>query len=146
MTIAAILKRKGTGAITIAPRASIAEACRVLAEHRIGAMPVTDPHDDSRVLGMLSERDIVRTLATHGATALDFAAERLMTPLVATASPLTTVPEAMTLMTERRCRHLPVMQGDRMIGIVSIGDIVKERIEQAVHEAESLKAYVAGAA
>lgn len=146
MTVAAILKQKGAGAVTVTPQTSVAEVCRTLSEHRIGAMPVTSPADPGHVLGMVSERDIVRALATHGAEALQFSAERLMTRLVASATPSTTVAEAMTMMTERRCRHLPVMQNGAMTGIVSIGDVVKARIDEALHEAESLKAYVAGAA
>jgi CBS domain-containing protein len=146
MSIAAILKQKPAGTVTTAPHATIAEVCRVLAERRIGAMPVTDPSDTGHVLGMLSERDIVRALAEHGPATMQFPAERLMTRLIATVPPTATVAQAMEIMTERRCRHLPVIQGGRMIGIVSIGDVVKARLDEALYEAESLKAYVAGAA
>ena len=146
MTIAAILKQKGAGAVTVGPHASIAEVCATLAAHRIGAMPVTEANDTTHVVGILSERDIVRALAAHGAATLDMPAERLMTRLVATVSPATTVAQAMEMMTERRCRHLPVLQGGRLIGVISIGDVVKARIDAAEQEAESLKAYVAGAA
>jgi CBS domain-containing protein len=146
MTIAAILKEKGADVVTVAPDTTIAEVSRILAANRIGAMPVADPADPGHVLGMLSERDIVRALAEHGPATLGFPAERLMTRLVATVSPSTTVAQAMEIMTQRRCRHLPVVQNGNMIGMVSIGDIVKARIDEAVHEVESLKAYVAGAA
>jgi CBS domain-containing protein len=146
VSIAAILKQKPAEVVTVGPHTTIAEVCRVLTERRIGAMPVADPSDAGHVLGMLSERDIVRALAEHGPATLHFPAERLMTRLVATVTPSATVAQAMEIMTERRCRHLPVMQGASMIGIVSIGDVVKARIDEALHEAESLKAYVAGAA
>ena len=143
MTIASILKSKGADVTTVGPHTTIAEVAHVLAEKRIGAVLVcNDRHD---VLGILSERDIVRALAAHGAHALDHHAEQLMTHHVTTATPATTVAEAMQMMTGGRFRHLPVMQHARLIGLVSIGDVVKARISQQAEEVDNLKAYVHGA-
>jgi CBS domain-containing protein len=142
MTIAAILKHKGHAVTTIDPNATIAEATHTLAEHHIGAAVVCNEHGD--LLGILSERDIVRALAHHGATVLDQHVNQLMTHQVTTAAPRTTVAEAMEMMTCGRFRHLPVMNDGKMIGLVSIGDVVKARISQQETEVDSLKAYVAG--
>ena len=144
MTVAAILKHKGYDVASVRPGMTIAEVSRLLAGRRIGAVVVQDTAD--RLLGILSERDIVAAIAAHGARALDMAAEHLMTRTVKTASPHTTVDQAMNIMTAGRFRHLPVIEHDALIGIVSIGDIVKARISQQEHEVDSLKAYVAGAA
>jgi CBS domain-containing protein len=144
MTIAAILHHKGNDIVSVGPHASIAEVCLTLAEHRIGAVPVTDDTDQRHILGMLSERDIVRVIATHGAAALAMTVDQVMTHQIRTASPRVTVNEAMAMMTEGRFRHLPILDGERLVGLVSIGDVVKARIETVEQEAESLKAYVAG--
>ncbi len=144
MTVAAILKHKGYDVASVRPGMTIAEVSRLLAGRRIGAVVVQDTAE--RLLGILSERDIVAAIAAHGARALDMAAEPLMTRTVKTASPHTTVDQAMNIMTAGRFRHLPVIEHDALIGIVSIGDIVKARISQQEHEVDSLKAYVAGAA
>ena len=146
-TVAAILKHKdhALGPHTVAsvpPQTSIAEVTRRLTEHRIGAVLVRD--NDQRILGILSERDIVRSLAEHGAGALDMHASDLMTRSLRTATPETTVAEAMAMMTAGRFRHIPVLEGDRLIGLVSIGDVVKSRIMEQESEVDSLKAYVAG--
>ena len=143
MTIAAILKHKGNEVARVAPTATIAEVTQRLAAKRIGAVLVLDMAD--QVLGIVSERDIVGSLARHGAETLGMTAAQLMTQNLHTASPQTTVNEAMELMTRRRFRHLPVLDGTRLVGIVSIGDVVKARIDQQEHEVDSLKAYVAGA-
>lgn len=144
MTVAAILKHKGAEIASVPPDMTVAEVSRVLSARRIGAVLVLD--HARRLLGILSERDIVGCIALHGARALDQEAERLMTRAVRTVSPQTTVEEAMEIMTEGRFRHLPVLAGEALVGIVSIGDIVKARISQQDHEVDSLKAYVAGAA
>lgn len=143
MTVAAILKHKGYDVASVRPGMTIAEVSRLLAGRRIGAVVVQDTAE--RLLGILSERDIVSAIAAHGARALDMSAEHLMTRTVKTASPHTTVDQAMNIMTAGRFRHLPVIEHDALIGIVSIGDIVKARISQQEHEVDSLKAYVAGA-
>ena len=142
MTIAAILKHKGHAVTTIAPNATIAEATHILAEHHIGAAVVCNERGD--LLGILSERDIVRALAREGASVLDHHVSQLMTQKVTTAQPRTTVAEAMQMMTTGRFRHLPVMDLERLIGLARIGDVVKARMSQQENEVDSLKAYVAG--
>lgn len=142
MTIAAILKQKGHDVARVAPTATIAEVARRLGEKRIGAVLVMDTAD--QLLGIVSERDIVWALPEHGARALEMTAAQLMTKVLHTVTATTSVPEAMEKMTHRRVRHLPVMDGERLLGIVSIGDIVKARMDQQAQEVDSLKAYVAG--
>ena len=144
MTIAAILKQKGSSVAQVAPTTTIAEVAKLLREKRIGAVLVLDSAD--QLLGIVSERDIVSCLAERGAQVLEMTAAQLMTRDLHTATPKTSVPEAMAQMTERRVRHLPVLDDGRLVGIVSIGDIVKARIDQQAQEVDSLKAYVAGAA
>ncbi len=144
MTIAAILKHKGADVATIAPTATVAEVAAVLAEQRIGALPVIDRAE--QLLGIISERDIIRALAANGPAALQMLAGQLMTRTLRVATRSTTVEQAMTLMTAGRFRHLPVIEGGVLVGIVSIGDVVKARILQTEHEVDSLKAYVAGVA
>jgi CBS domain-containing protein len=144
MTVAAILKHKGHQVTTVAPTASIAEVAEVLATHRIGAALVMDRAE--QLLGIVSERDIVRSLAANGGHTLEMTAGQLMTRALQVASPDTTVEEAMRLMTEGRFRHLPVIDHGRVAGLISIGDVVKARIMQQAHEVDSLRAYVAGAA
>ncbi len=142
MTVAAILKHKGNAVTAVAPDDTVARLAAVLAEHRIGAALVLD--QAGRLLGVVSERDIVAALSAHGAAALAQRADALMTRDVTTASLGTTVAQAMEMMTDGRFRHLPVMAGDRVIGVVSIGDVVKARIMAQAGEVESLRAYVAG--
>ena len=144
MTVAASLKHKGHEVISVAPTATIAEVSRVLTVRRIGAVLVLDA--DDQLLGIVSERDIVHSLAANGNRTLDMSAGQLMTRVVHTVTPNTTVLEAMTTMTASRIRHLPVVERDRLVGMVSIGDVVKVRIMQQDHEVDSLRAYVAGAA
>lgn len=142
MTVAAILKHKGHATITVPPHVSIAEVTHVLAEHRIGAVLVCNERGE--MMGILSERDIVAHLASHGASALDQSAELMMTRHVTTARPRTTVAEAMQMMTSGRFRHLPILEHGRVVGLVSIGDVVKARMNQQEGEVEGLKAYLAG--
>lgn len=144
MTVAAILKHKGNQVTTVDPAVSIAELTKILARDRIGAVPVIDRAQ--RVLGIVSERDIVRSLAANGAPTLAMTAAQLMTREVQIARPDITVREAMNVMTEGRFRHLPVVDHDRLVGLISIGDVVKAHIMQQAHEVDSLRAYVAGAA
>lgn len=144
MTVAAILKRKGSEVAAAGPDQTIAEVARLLAARRIGAVVVTT--DLGHLLGILSERDIVRALAEHGAAALDMRASAVMTREVITATPQTSVAEAMAAMSGGRFRHLPVVEGGRLAGLVSIGDVVKARMDAQTTEVDSLKAYVAGAA
>lgn len=144
MTIAAILKHKGHHVTHVAPSATIAEVVHLLTQNRIGAVVVCD--ERMTLLGILSERDIVHALSEHGASALDQHAEAFMTQLVTTATCATSVGDAMEMMTRGRFRHLPVMDHGRLVGLVSIGDVVKAKISQQENDVDSLKAYVAGAA
>lgn len=142
MTVAAILKQKGNAVVSVRPTDTVARVTDVLNEHRIGAALVRDAM--AQVLGIVSERDIVRGLALHGAPTLAMTAAQLMTSVLYTVTPQTTVPEAMGLMTDRRIRHLPVLDDGRLVGLISIGDVVKARLTQQECEVDSLKAYVAG--
>jgi CBS domain-containing protein len=122
---------------------TISELAGLLSAKRIGAVVVLDTAQ--QLLGIVSERDIIHGIAAHGAAALNMSAAQLMTREVETASPGTTVEDAMGMMTKGRFRHLPVVEDHRLVGIISIGDVVKRRIMQQEHEVDSLKAYVAGA-
>ena len=144
MTVAAILRHKGTRVVSVEPADTIARVAASLSENRIGAVLVIDRAD--QLLGILSERDIVRCLAANGARTLEMTAGQLMTRALHVAHPETTVAEAMTMMTIGRFRHMPVLDDGRLIGLVSIGDVVKARIMQQESEVDSLRAYVAGAA
>jgi len=144
MLLASILKHKGTSVIPVAPGTPIPDVLATLRRHRIGAVLVMD--EERRPRGILSERDIVYALAERGAAVLDETAEALMTPDPATAHPETSVVEAMQMMTDGRFRHIPVTDGEgRVIGLVSIGDVVKARLAETEQEMGSLMAYVAGA-
>jgi CBS domain-containing protein len=143
-TVAAILKHKGYQVTTVGPKASISEVAQILTERRIGAVLVLD--NVEQMLGIVSERDIVRSLAANGAATLDMTAGQLMTRAVQVVRPETTVDHAMTVMTAGRFRHLPVMDHDALIGLISIGDVVKARIMSQDTVVESLTAYVAGTA
>ena len=143
MILAAILKSKGASVLSVTPATRISDVIKVLAEKRIGAVLVCD--EANGLEGILSERDIVRTLADHAGATFDMMAEQLMTRSLKVASPETTVAEAMEMMTDGRFRHLPVLAGGKLVGLVSIGDVVKARLSQQEHEVDSLKAYVTGA-
>ena len=145
MTVSAILKQKGKEVASVAPSTLVSELVATLAKRKIGAAVVKEEAGD-QLLGIVSERDVVQCLAANGAGVLDMTAADLMTQAVQTAKPSTTVPEAMAMMTSGRFRHLPVVDGGRLVGIISIGDVVKARLEQQEQEVDSLKAYVAGAA
>jgi CBS domain-containing protein len=142
MVIAGVLKQKGGMLLTVQPHASIADVVQTLTTNRIGAVLVVS--GDGGLEGILSERDIVRSLAENGAGTLDRTAADLMTSNVTTATPQTTVAAAMELMTSGRFRHVPVMEDGRLVGLVSIGDVVKAKIADAEQEVDSLRAYVVG--
>jgi CBS domain-containing protein len=141
MVIGSILRTKGDRVVSVGAQEDIHTIARTLAENRIGAVLVRDSAGD--VLGLVSERDIVRCLATHGAAAVGMPAAQFMTRALHTVTPATKVSEALELMTDRRVRHLPVINEDgSLAGMVSIGDLVKARIDEALHEAEELRHYV----
>ncbi|HEV7264625.1 MAG TPA: CBS domain-containing protein [Falsiroseomonas sp.] len=141
MIIGMILRRKGDEVVSVGAQDDVGTIARLLSDHRIGAVLVRD--DGGDVLGIVSERDIVRCIAAHGAEAVALPAARLMTRVLHTVTPATHVTEALEMMTDRRVRHLPVIAPDGgLAGMVSIGDLVKARIDEAVHEAEELRHYV----
>ena len=139
MTIRAVLSRKGNAVVDITPDISLMDAVKVLRQHRIGALLVVQ---DGRIEGVLSERDVVRAIGNHGAAALGHLVTSAMTSPVITCAPGDTVASAMSLMTERRFRHLPVVEQGTLVGMVSIGDLVKHRIEASEAEAAALKDYI----
>ena len=142
MTVARIINEKGRDVVTTGPEASLAEIAAVLSEKRIGAVLVVE-NDELR--GIVSERDIVRALARHGSEALRKLAAECMTPRVVTCRPEDTINDVMHEMTSGRFRHLPVIEDGRIAGIVSIGDVVKRRIEDVEREAEAIRTYIATA-
>ena len=144
MVIAGILKGKGGVILSVAPHAPVADVVQTLATNRIGAVLVVAASGELK--GILSERDIVRSLAENGAGTLDRTASDLMTSNVRTATPQTTVAAAMEMMTDGRFRHVPVLDDGKLVGLVSIGDVVKAKIADAEQEVDSLRSYVAGAA
>ena len=134
-------KARGAGVVTIAPDASISEASKILATHRIGALIATEK--DGRIAGILSERDIVRGLAAQDNVCTTATVRDLMTAAVLTCGEDDTLDSLMKTMTAKRIRHLPVLDGDsRLIGIVTIGDVVKARLDEADMEVDNLRHYV----
>jgi CBS domain-containing protein len=142
MTVATILQTKGSEVVSLSPDASIREAVALLAARRIGAMPVLGP--DGAVLGMLSERDILYGLARDGAGLLEARVGDAMSAPAVTVASDTPLLSALALMTKRRIRHLPVVDGSSLAGLVSIGDLVKLRIDRIEAEAEAMREYIAG--
>lgn len=141
MLVAEIIRGKGDAVYTITPAITLTEACAELQRHRVGALVVCD---GDKVVGILSERDVVRAVAERGAAGLSAPVSEHMTAKVVFAQPNETVAVLMERMTDRRIRHLPVMRDDRLAGVISIGDVVKCHIEEATREAESLRTYIAG--
>ena len=139
MTIRAILQSKGQEIISIYAGAVVSDAIALLAEKRIGALPVLA---GGQVVGVFSERDVIYSLASGGPGSVGKAVEEVMTTPAVTVEPTMPVLSALSLMTQRRIRHLPVEDGGRLIGFVSIGDLVKYRIERIESEASALRAYI----
>ena len=142
MTIAVVLQGKGSAVETIAADASVFDAVRRLGEKRIGALPVVE---GDRITGIMSERDVIYCLRDHGADVLDWPVSRVMSSPAITADSSTEVLAALAVMTQRRIRHLPVVDGGRIRGIVSIGDLVKHRMERIEAEAEAMRVYIQSA-
>lgn len=144
MNVETILRNKGNRVATIRPEATVANAVDMLNRERIGALVVSE--DSQGVDGILSERDIVMALADAGGELLSHPVSAIMTRTVITCEPSDSVGELMAEMTNRRIRHFPVISGGRLCGIVSIGDLVKNRLDEVEFEANSLRSFIAGAA
>lgn len=142
MRISDVLRVKGSNVITVTPDTSVRRLLSVLAEHRIGAVVVS--RDGTTVDGIASERDVVRALAQHGEAALDGSVEAIQTTDVYSLGPDAKLEDLMRLMTDRRIRHMPVMDEGRLVGIVSIGDVVKNRIDELESDRAALSHYIAG--
>lgn len=139
MTIAAILNSKGHEVVSIAADARVRDAVALLAGRRIGAVPVIE---GDRVAGVFSERDVIYCLAADGESALDRTVGEVMTEPAMTVTPKDAALAALSLMTRRRIRHLPVIEDGRMVGLVSIGDLVKYRIERIEADAAAMRDYI----
>jgi CBS domain-containing protein len=142
MTIGVILANKGHDVVSIGSEAPVRTAIELLAAKRIGAMPVVD---GDQVAGVVSERDIIYCLHAEGPAILDWPVARVMTAPAITVTREVAVLSALSQMTRRRIRHLPVVDDGRLIGIVSIGDLVKHRIDHIEREAEAMRSYITGA-
>lgn len=140
MTVKAILSAKGSEVLTIEPTANLATATRLLAERKIGALVVTGA--DRRVIGIVSERDIVQELAAHGAASLELPLTDVMTREVMTCRISDTISSVMERMTQGKFRHLPVVEQGRLAGIVSIGDVVKHRLQEMEREQSAMRDYI----
>jgi CBS domain-containing protein len=140
MNVKAILAVKGGDTVTIEPTADLASAARLLVEHRIGAVVICGP--GARLAGILSERDITRALADHGTDALALPVSQVMTRNVMTCSEDDSVASLMERMTDGRFRHLPVLRDGKLVGLVSIGDVVKQRVGEIESESEALRDYI----
>jgi CBS domain-containing protein len=143
MLIRQILAGKGSQVVATRPEATVVEVAGLLKEKRIGAVVVTDPH--GRLCGIISERDLARGLAEHGAGLLTMKVDQLMTADVVTCAPEDGVQQLMHKMTASRVRHLPVIDAGELVGIISIGDVVKHRLEELEAETHLLHDYIAGA-
>jgi CBS domain-containing protein len=143
MNVETILRNKGNWVATVRPDATLAEAVDILNRERIGALVVTE--DGESVYGVLSERDVVIALAEYGEDLLSRPVDAVMTSNFVTCDPGDTVGELMAEMTNRRIRHFPVVADGRLRGIVSIGDLVKSRLDEVEFEASSMRSFIAGA-
>jgi CBS domain-containing protein len=142
MRITDVLRRKGDRVVTIAPDASVRDLLLALDRHRIGALVVST--GEGAVDGIVSERDVVRCLHRDGAAILDEPVSAIMTQVVHTCAPEDSLEDLMVMMTDKRVRHIPVLVDGRLHGIVSIGDVVKHRIEELQSERDQLTAYITG--
>ncbi len=142
MTVAQILREKGNKVISVATTDSILHALEVMKQHHIGAVLVLEAED--KIAGVMSERDVVRALPEAGGKLLDRPVSSLMTKNVITCTPDQFIRDVMALMTKHRFRHMPVLEDGKLVGIISIGDAVKERITEKEHEAEAMRSYIVG--
>jgi CBS domain-containing protein len=142
MTISAILARKEEKLLSVRCDTPVRDALKLLAENKIGSLPVLK---DERVVGIMSERDIIYCLARDGAPILDWEVEKVMTSPAITVTPDVPALSALSMMSKRRIRHLPVVEEERLIGIVSIGDLVAYRISRIEQEAEAMRNYIQSA-
>ena len=142
MLVSQILKTKGDLVFTVSPNESVQSAAALLHSRRVGALVVLDAEDS--VVGIVSERDLVRVIAQDGAAGLSRPVSACMTSEVVFAEPQEAVNDLLSRMTDRRVRHLPVVRVGRLVGLVSIGDLVKAKIAETEAEAEGLKSYIAG--
>jgi CBS domain-containing protein len=140
MFVDTILKKKGDAVVTVEPECLVSKAAKILHENRIGAALVRD--ESGAIVGILSERDIVRGVAVNQETCLNMQARDLMTHPVISCSLDDSIDKVMEMMTDRRIRHLPVMDRGTLLGIISIGDVVKQRISEIEHESEALRQYI----
>lgn len=143
MTVSRILQEKGRDIVTISPHATLSDAVARLARHHIGAIVVVDDH--MAVEGIISERDVVRLLGERGTEALSAPLDSVMTRAVVTCTGDETIPTIMERMTRGRFRHVPVVEQDRLVGIISIGDVVKYRVEEMEREQAALRHYIMSA-
>ena len=139
MTIAAILQSKGSEVLTVGCDAAVRDVVALLADRKIGAVPVLRNGD---VAGIMSERDVIYRLRSDGAEILDWTVEQIMTAPAISVEPTTEIMSALSLMTRRRIRHLPVIQNQQLIGLVSIGDLVKHRMDKIESEAAAMLTYI----
>lgn len=142
MLVQQILKGKAGGVVTIAPTASVREAVELLSSRRIGAVVVSP--DGRKAAGILSERDIVRELGKRGTDCLDDKVEAVMTRAIYGCEPGDTADQVLATMTTRRFRHMPVMVGNEMVGLISIGDVVAARLSELQHERDALTGMIMG--
>jgi CBS domain-containing protein len=140
MIVKTILATKGENVVTIEPTAKLSTAVKLLSERRIGAVVITGA--DQRIVGIVSERDIVRALAEHGSDALNLQLTDVMTRKVVTCTRAETCAGLMERMTGGKFRHIPVVEEERLVGIVSIGDVVKARLQEMEHEHNAMRDYI----
>ena len=139
MTIARLIANRDQQIVQCSPEETVRDAAERLAAHRIGAMPVVS---GDRVIGIFSERDLLYCIAKHGSAALDLLISNVMTAPPITAEPHSTIQDALEVMTLRRIRHLPVLEQGELVAFVSIGDLVKHRLELVEHEAQAMRDYI----
>ena len=140
MIIRNIMKNHGANLVTIKPESDLKQAASILNEKKIGALPVVD--NDGSLVGIISERDIVRICASDNQNPLTSLVKDAMTRKLETAAPSDSIDIALARMTDRRIRHLPVLDDGKLVGIVSIGDLVKSQIDNVLKEADAMRAYI----